>query len=389
MNRSGALQELRKFVAPEFVFGVGARNLVGRYAVNFAISKALVVSDEGVAAAGWLDSILTLLKNEGVQTEVFTDVHSNPRDFEVMEGAEIYRKKNCQAVIAVGGGSPMDCAKGISIVSSNKGNILDFEGVDEVGNPGPPLICLPTTAGSSADVSQFAIINDVNRQVKIAIISKAVVPDAALIDPEMTTTMDPYLTACTGLDALTHAIEAYVSNAQSPVTDLHAKEAINLVWHNLEDAIHKPVDLDVRSKMMLGSMDAGLAFSNASLGAVHAMAHSLGGLLDLPHGECNALLLEHVVDYNFPSAVGRYISIGRVMGLEIDESNPEKCRETLVEGIHAFRAKVGVNRTLSDIGVKADSITELAGNAYHDPCLVTNPRKASIEDIQQIYLNAC
>jgi alcohol dehydrogenase class IV len=385
----GALQELRKFVAPEFVFGVGARNLVGRYAVNFAINKALVVSDDGVKKAGWLDAVLKSLRDEGVQTEVFTHVHSNPRDSEVMEGAELYRAKDCQAVIAVGGGSPMDCAKGISIVSSNMGNILKFEGVDEVGNPGPPLICIPTTAGSSADVSQFAIINDVKRAVKIAIISKTVVPDAALIDPETTVTMDPYLTACTGLDALTHAIEAYVSNAQSPVTDLHAREAINLVWHNLQNAIRYPDDLDVRCKMMLGSMDAGLAFSNASLGAVHAMAHSLGGFLDLPHGECNALLLEHVVDFNFDAAIERYISVGRVMGLDMDENDPEKSRKNLVQGIHEYRVAAGVKRSLGDIGVKADTIDELAGKAYKDPCLVTNPKDATIDDIKEIYANAC
>jgi alcohol dehydrogenase class IV len=385
----GALRELRKFVAPEFVFGVGARNLVGRYAVNFAINKALVVSDDGVAKAGWLDEVLKSLRDEGVQTEVFTQVHSNPRDFEVMAGADLYQKKNCQAVIAVGGGSPMDCAKGIAIVSSNMGNVLKYEGVDEVGNPGPPLICIPTTAGSSADVSQFAIINDVKRAVKIAIISKTVVPDAALIDPETTLTMDPYLTACTGLDALTHAIEAYVSNAQSPVTDLHAREAINLVWHNLQDAIKYPDDLDVRCRMMLGSMDAGLAFSNASLGAVHAMAHSLGGLLDLPHGECNALLLEHVIDFNFDAAVGRYMSIGRVMDLEMDEEDPEKSRKTLVKGIHEYRVKAGVKRSLGEIGVKSETINELAGKAYKDPCLVTNPKSATIEDIKRIYSNAC
>ncbi len=388
MNHPSALQELRKFVAPEFVFGVGARQLAGRYAVNFAVNKALVVSDEGVAAAGWLDDVLNSLQSEGVQSEVFTHVHSNPRDIEVMEGAELFHKKNCQAVIAVGGGSPMDCAKGISIVSSNHKNVLSFEGVDEVVDPGPPLICIPTTAGSSADVSQFAIINDTGRKVKIAIISKTVVPDAALIDPETTVTMDPYLTACTGLDALTHAVEAYVSNAQSPVTDLHALEAVNLVWHNLKAAIEHPTDLDVRSKMMLGSMDAGLAFSNASLGAVHAMAHSLGGFLDLPHGECNALLLEHVASFNFTAAVERYMTIGRVMGLTMSEGDVDLSRKTLVDGIHEFRESVGVRRTLGEVGVTENIIPDLAEKAYLDPCLVTNPRAATETDIKRIYTNA-
>jgi alcohol dehydrogenase class IV len=201
--------------------------------------------------------------------------------------------------------------------------------------------------------------------------------------------MDPYLTACTGLDALTHAIEAYVSNAQSPVTDLHAREAINLVWHNLLDAIRYPEDLDVRCRMMLGSMDAGLAFSNASLGAVHAMAHSLGGFLDLAHGECNALLLEHVVNFNFDAAISRYTAIGRVMGLEMDDRDPDRSQKNLVQGIHEFRVAAGVNRTLGGIGVKPEALGELAGKAHRDPCLVTNPKAATVDDIKGIYANAC
>ena len=301
-----------------------------------------------------------------------------------MQGAEIYHQKHCQAVIAVGGGSPMDCAKGIAIVSSNSQNILNFEGVDEVEKPGPPLICIPTTAGSSADVSQFAIINDVARQVKIAIISKTVVPDAALIDPETTLTMDPYLTACTGIDALTHAVEAYVSNAHSPFTDLHALEAIRLVWENLLTAIANPKDLERREKMMLGSLQAGLAFSNASLGAVHAMAHSMGGFMDLPHGECNALLLEHVVDYNFDFAADRYKAISRTMKLQGDNGSTHPI---LLEALRNFRVDAGVNKKLSEMKVSSETLDELALKAFHDPCLVTNPRPATPEDIRNIYAN--
>ncbi len=194
----------------------------------------------------------------------------------------------------------MDCAKGIGIVSTNRKNILDIEGIDNVPIPGPPLICIPTTSGTSADVSQFAIINDTVEKRKIAIISKTVVPDVALIDPLTTLTMPAYLTACTGIDALVHAVEAYVSTANSPLLDLHALEAVRLVCTNLPQVLAAPTDLELRGKMTLASLQAGLAFSNASLGAVHAMAHSLGGLLDLPHGECNALLLDHVVNFNYP-----------------------------------------------------------------------------------------
>ena len=185
------------------------------------------------------------LDEAGIESVLFSAVSPNPRDSEVMSGAELYRSEKCDAIIVVGGGSPMDCAKGIGIVSTNNCHILDCEGVDNVSNPMPPLICIPTTAGTSADVSQFAIINNSAERVKIAIISKSTVPDVALIDPETTTTMDPYLTACTGMDALVHAIEAYVSNASSPLTDLHALQAIRLISANLLTAIAEPHNLSL------------------------------------------------------------------------------------------------------------------------------------------------
>lgn len=183
--------ELRKFVAPEFVFGLKARFLAGQYVRNFAVNRVLLVSDPGVAAAGWTEDVMDSLRESGVEYSVFDRVSPNPRNDEVMAGAEAYRDCGCQAIVAVGGGSPMDCAKGIGIVSSNLAHINEFEGADRIPVPGPPLICIPTTAGSSADVSQFAIIGDPERKVKMAIVSKMLVPDAALIDPETLVTMPP------------------------------------------------------------------------------------------------------------------------------------------------------------------------------------------------------
>lgn len=187
--------ELRKFVAPEYIFGVGARSLAGRYARNLGARKVLVVSDPGVVAAGWTGDVTDSLEAEGLPFVLFTDVSPNPRAEQVMAGAELYRTEKCNAIVAVGGGSPMDCAKGIGIVSSNHKHILLFKGVDQVQHPMPPLICIPTTGGTSADVSQFAIITDPLEKLKIAIISKSVVPDLALIDPLTLTSMDPFLTA--------------------------------------------------------------------------------------------------------------------------------------------------------------------------------------------------
>lgn len=382
------MMELRKFVAPEFIFGVGAMQLVGRYLSNFGAKRALVISDQGVIDVGLTGTLQNLLAEEGIHTAVFSDISANPRDHEVMAGADFYHREHCDVIVAIGGGSPMDCAKGIGIVSTNRISILDMEGIDNVPVPGPPLICIPTTSGTSADVSQFAIINDTGEKKKIAIISKTVVPDVALIDPMTTLSMPPYLTACTGIDALVHAVEAYVSTANSPLLDLHALEAIRLVCIYLPQVLKQPDNIKLRSQMTLASLQAGLAFSNASLGAVHAMAHSLGGLLDLPHGECNALLLNHVVDYNYSEAAERYVKIGEAMGLDTRNMTGQNAKKSILNKINDLKIEVGITKTLGQRGATLADIPILAQKALKDPCMVTNPRLPTQRDIEVIYEEA-
>jgi len=380
--------ELRKFVAPEFIFGSGARLLVGRYAKNFGARKVLIVTDPDIRGSGLVNPVFDALKDEKIDYEIYLDIKSNPTALQVMEGAKVYLNENCNFIVAVGGGSAMDCAKAIGIVSSNKKEVNEFEGVDKVQIPSPPLICIPTTAGSAADVSQFAIITDSRRKLKMAIVSKTVVPDVALIDPETTLTMDRSLTINTGFDVLSHAVEAFVSNASSPITDLHALEAIKLVASNLIPVSNDLGNIDLRAKMMLSSLNAGLAFSNASLGLVHAMAHSLGGFLDLPHGECNALLLDHVVGFNFDEESRKYKEIARALGLEIDGMNDEEIKITLINGIRDLKAEADVNYSLKDVGVTASDIPELAGKAMNDACIITNPRRPTQKDVEEIFKNA-
>jgi len=383
-----ALYELRKFVAPEFIFGVGARHRVAYYAQHFGARRVLVVTDPGVVAAGWLDDLSADLEAAGLAYTVYRGVTANPRDHEVMTGAELYREAGCDVIVAVGGGSVIDCAKGIGIVSSNQRHILDFEGVDRVEVPGPPLICIPTTAGTSADISQFAIITNPEARTKIAIISKSVVPDVALVDPETTLTMDVHLTASTGIDAMVHAIEAFVSTASSPVIDVHALQAIRLIRRHLPDAIAHPDDLELREQMMLASLQAGLAFSNASLGAVHALAHSLGGFLDLPHGESNALLLEHVMRFNFDAAPQRYAAIGEALGVDLRGMAERARREAILADVAALRRAAGLHDTLGSKGVRSGDVADLARFAVKDPCIVTNPRPVQLRDAQIIYEEA-
>ncbi len=378
--------ELRKFVAPELVFGPGARMQAAKYAANFGCRKILLVSDPGVLAAGWTQEMMQQLTEAGLDFVLFSELTQNPKDHEVMAGWEFFSANRCDSILAIGGGSVVDCAKGIGVVAGNGGNILDYIGVDTIAQPCPPLICVPTTAGAAADVSQFAIITDTRQRCKVAIISKAIVPDVSLIDPDVLRTLPPFLVACTGMDALTHAVEAYVSNAGSALTDLHALKAVELVGRYLLPAVANAGAASARQQMALACLEAGLAFSNASLGAVHAMAHSLGGYLDLPHGECNALLLEHVINFNFPAAKQRYEQLA--LTLDVPQSPGHSLQERLVDHVTELRERAGIGGTLSSRGVGHSELNELVAHAVVDPCLVTNPRSAKSEDIKTIYQEA-
>ncbi len=376
----------RKFLAPEIILGDGCRSYIGQYVLSLSGKRIFLVSDPGVFEAGWAGEVADNLESLGLDVVIYNRVSPNPRASEVMQGASIYCEEQCDLVVAVGGGSSIDCGKGIGAVASNRSNVQDLEGVDEVTLPAPPIICVPTTAGSSADVSQFAIITDEAKKRKFAIISKAMLPDLALIDPETTMTMSAELTASTGMDALSHAFESYVSNASSAMTDMFALEATRLLAEYLPKAYDEPDNLMVRDRVMLGSMYAGLAFSNASLGLVHAMAHSLGGYLDSAHGECNSQLLEHIVSFNFSSSPDKYRDLEAAMsGKRTSESYGP---EGLLQEIRELTEHLDIRPGLSNIGVKEENIKFLSENAFIDPCLATNPRSASIKDIERIYHEA-
>lgn len=378
------VMELRKFVSPEIVYGTDARLLIGQYISNFESEHPMIVTDRGVSSQKWFNNIIDKIDERVKNYTIFDRITPNPKDFEAMDGAEEFVKNSCDLLIAVGGGSPMDCAKCISIVSTNGGHILDYEGVDQVGEPGPPLICIPSTAGTSADVSQFAIIRDSTLLVKKAIISKKVVPDLALIDPVPLLTVDTYLAACTGMDALTHAIESYVSNAHSALTDVRALEAIRLIGRNILNILLAENTEENIYPLMLGSLQAGLAFSNASLGAVHAMAHSLGGLLDLAHGECNSILLSHIIEENYEAASERYADVAAALGIDVQHCSSTAVKNRLVTWITELRQKLGIK---DKIVVENYSMYEAAliSNALKDPCMITNPKELSAREVREIY----
>jgi alcohol dehydrogenase len=377
--------QLRKFVAPEIIFGVGALQFAGQYGRNLGGSKALIVSDPGVLAAGWTQQVVASVQGAGLEAALFTGVTPNPRLEEVAAGAVVYAEQGCDIIVAVGGGSAIDCAKCIGLLTANQSDIRDLVGIDMVGAPMPPTICVPTTAGTSADVSQFAVLRDRANKRTLLIISKAVVPDISLIDPVAATTMDTFLTACTGVDALTHAVEAYVSLGHSQLTDLHALEAIRLISANLLKSIEEPNNLEYRGNMMLASLEAGIAFSNASLGVAHAMSHSLGAALNLPHGQCNAMILAGVIDFNYGQATERYRDIATAMGIPVGGLSSGEIRKRLVDEIRRLRQTAGLRDTLSRVGIHRTEMHELAEIALSDPCVVTNPRPPCKGDLEVIY----
>lgn len=382
------MRHLRRFLCPEFIFGDDSRLLAGRYAAGLGACRPLLVSDPGVITAGWVNDVVASLEAHKMTPAVFSGVTPNPTADQVMAGAAVHESCECDIIVAVGGGSVMDCAKGIGIVRANGGHILDYTGIDHIPHPGPPLICVPTTAGSSADLSQFAVITDTERRVKMTIMSKAAVPDLSLIDPTTLSTCGRALTAACGLDALAHAAEALVSRAGSPIVDMHAIEAIRLIRRSLPRFFEVPEDADARTAVMRASLHAGLAFSNGSLGAAHAMAHPLGGTLGLAHGEAAALVLEHVIAFNFQQVPERYGQMGRALGLHLDGLGERQTLSALRADIAHLKAELGFQHTLGARGVSRSDILGLADQAHADLCLVTNPRAADRRDLEVIYEEA-
>lgn len=379
---------ISKFVSPEIIFGVNALSQVGESALRLGANKVFVVSDPGVIQCGWVEQAVSYLQEAGLAYEVWSNLTSNPKDREVAEGLEKYLETGCDALLAVGGGSPIDMTKAIAILATNGGVVQDYEGVNRITRPLPPMVIVPTTAGSGSEVSQFAIIVDKVRKVKMTIISKSLVPDIAIIDPVLLQSKSSRLTAATGMDALSHAIESFVSLAATPLTDVHAINAIRLIADNLRESVSCRTNLTAKSAMFMASLQAGLSFSNAILGATHAMTHQIDGLLDLHHGETNAVLLPHVMEFNMMACAEKYRQVAEAFGEGVTGISKLAAAEKAVYAVRRLVRDIGLPETLSVMGLSADIIPGLSVNALKDACIVTNPRDADIEDIADIYRKA-
>ena len=307
------------FLPTRNLFGEDSVKETGSLMQSLGGKKALIVTDAFLAKNGMAENIQTILSDAGVESTVFGGVEPNPKDVNVEAGLQVFRENGCDSIISLGGGSSHDCAKAIALVASNGGNIRDYEGVDRSSNPLCPMIAVNTTAGTASEITRFCIITDTSRHVKMAIVDWRVTPQIAINDPNLMVGMPPALTAATGMDALTHAIEAYVSTNANPLTDAAALMSITMITQYLPKAVANGVYMKARDKMAYGQYLAGIAFNNASLGYVHAMAHQLGGMYNLPHGVCNAILLPHVEEFNLIGNANRFRDIAKAMG-EITEN---------------------------------------------------------------------
>lgn len=361
-------------------FGRGALATVGPEARGFG-TRALVVTDRGMVASGIVEQVVRVLRDAGVEPVVFDRVEPNPTIAQVEAGLAAGAGQAIGLIVSVGGGSAHDCAKTIALVATNGGDVRDFEGVDRSPHRGLPLICVNTTAGSGADVSRYAVITDPARSLKMIVIDRHLMPRVAVNDPLLTVGMPAAVTMASGLDALTHAIEAYVSTLASELSSLFALRAVELVVADLERAVRDGSDLDAREGMLMGSLLAGLAIDSASVGAVHAMAHQLGAVYDLPHGVCNGILLPLVVEFNEPAASARLDRVAAVFG-------GGATARRLPAMLRSLGDRVGLPRGLAGLGVERSRLPELAERAMTDMCMDTNPRPMTETDVVRLYERA-
>ncbi len=379
------------FIPNVTLIGAGAAKAVPQRIEYLNAKKPLIVTDKGIVATGILKQITDILDDAKMAYAVFDGAIPNPTDKNVHDGVDAYNKEKCDSIISLGGGSSHDCAKGVGLVVSNGGKIHDYEGVDKSSNPFLPYVAVNTTAGTASEITRFCIITDLSRKVKMAIVDWRVTPSVAINDPLLMIGKPPALTAATGMDALTHAVEAFVSTAATPLTDACAEKAIKLIAKHLRAAVANGTDINAREGMCYAQYMAGMAFNNASLGHVHAMAHQLGGFYDLPHGECNAILLPAVEEYNLIANLEKFALIAEMMGEKTCGLSPADAAALAIKAIKKLSVDVGIPATITELatryGKKVDrkDIAIMVGNAQKDACGLTNPRKMTDAAVTAIY----
>ncbi|WP_341347801.1 iron-containing alcohol dehydrogenase [Paenibacillus sp. FSL H3-0469] len=355
------------------IMGKGCLKDIAPYIQELNLQKALVVTDKFLMKSGIAGRLLAVLEEAGIQYVVYDEVKPNPTCKNVHDGADFLKQHECDYLISIGGGSPQDTAKGIGIVATNGGHIADYEGVHKSKHKSLPIVAVNTTAGTSSEVTINYVITDEERKIKMVMVDKNSIATISVNDPELMADKPAALTAATGMDALTHAIEALVTPGAYPVTDATALAAVELIFANLARTVTDGHDIEAREQMVYAIFLGGLAFNNAGLGYVHAMAHQLGGVYDLPHGVCNAMLLPYVEEENAKHVPEKFRAIARAAGLQTEGRSDKECADYVIEAIKALSKEVGIPAKLSELGVAEVDLDLLAENAMKDACAPGNP----------------
>ncbi|MEK4661315.1 iron-containing alcohol dehydrogenase [Priestia sp. FSL H7-0729] len=373
------------YVPPVNLMGRGCLQEAGQMIEQMGIRKALVVSDRYLITSGVAEQVLSILRKSGLDYVVYDEVQPNPTCQNVHDGLRVFQDHGCDAIISIGGGSPQDAAKGIGIVATNGGHIREYEGLHQSKHKSVPLVAFNTTAGTSSEVTINYVITDEERKVKMVMVDRNSLVSLSVNDPELMLSKPASLTAATGMDALTHAVEAMVTPGGFTVTSATAAAAVELIFEYLPRAVRDGSDLEAREHMTYACFLGGIAFNNAGLGYVHAMAHQLGGVYDLPHGVCNAMLLPYVEELNAKHVPGKFRHIAKAIGMDVKGRSDEECSHYVIEAIRQLSKEVGIPEKLSELGVKDPDVELLADNAMKDACAPGNPYQPSKDEVMELF----
>ncbi|MDE6179205.1 MAG: lactaldehyde reductase [Duncaniella sp.] len=382
---------VNRFVLNEVsYFGPGSRSVLPTEIARLGLKKALVVTDKDLLKFGVAAKVLEVLDNANIPYEIFSEVKPNPTVANVKAGVDAFAKSGADFIIAIGGGSSMDTAKAVGIITNNPefSDVVSLEGVAPTHSKSVPVIALPTTAGTAAEVTINYVITDEENHKKMVCVDPNDIPAIAIVDAELMYTLPKGLTAATGMDALTHAIEGYITKGAWEMSDMFELKAIDMIARYLPVAVESPSDAEARNGMAVAQYIAGMAFSNVGLGLVHGMAHPLGAIFDIPHGVANALLLPIVMEYNAPAAEAKYSAIAEAMGVDTAGMTPAEAAKAAVEAVKALSVKVGIPTHLAELGVKESDLERLADAAMADVCTPGNPRDPKREEVLELYRKA-
>ena len=379
---------INRFILNEVsYFGPGAREVLPQEISRMGYKKAFVATDKDLIKFGVADKVLKVLENAGIPYEVFSEIKPNPTVSNVKAGVEAFAKSGADFIIAIGGGSSMDTAKAVGIITNNPefADVVSLEGVADTKKKSVPIIALPTTAGTAAEVTINYVITDEENEKKMVCVDPNDIPVMAIVDAELMYTLPRGLTAATGMDALTHAIEGLITKGAWEMSDMFELKAIEMIARYLETAVNEPQNAEARNGMAVAQYIAGMSFSNVGLGVVHGMAHPLGAIFDIPHGVANALLLPTVMEFNMPAAIDKYVQIAKAMDVYSAGMSNEEAAEAAVEAVRQLSIRVGIPQHLAELGIKAEDLDKLATAAAADVCTPGNPRFVDKEIIQRLY----